>query len=136
MLVAMLIKRVNKITLRITLIYACANSTAFLAAVSRSSKGMILSPESLIILERVNRAGAVNSENEHVLLRLGFLRALESYNQWDGEAELPGGADDTLSNIITPHNPSKDVDENALDLGVSKQNLKRLFDGLGSSTAV
>lgn len=80
---------------------------------------MILRPESLIILGKGSATLALNDKNEHVLFCFGLLRALESNDQWDAEAELLGGADNTLGNVITSHDASKDVDENTLDLGVS-----------------
>ena len=85
--------------------------------------------------QRISRARAVNDKNGHVLLCFCLFCALESNDQWDGEVELFGGANNTLSNVITSHNASKDVDENTLDLGVSQENLERLLDRLGCSTA-
>lgn len=80
---------------------------------------MILRPESLIILGKRSAVRNVYSKNGPVLLRFCLFCALKSNNQWNAEAELPGGADNTLSNIIASHDAPEDVDENALDLGIS-----------------
>lgn len=47
-----------------------------------------------------------NSEvghNADLLLRFRLLGSLESYNQRDLEFQLLRGVDDTLSNVIAPH---------------------------------
>lgn len=42
-------------------------------------------------------------KKKHVLLGLSFFGTLQPYNEGDIEVELLGGLDDTLSNVIAPH---------------------------------
>lgn len=66
----------------------------------------------------------------------GFFRALETHDEGDGHAQLLSSFDDTFRDIVATHDASEDVDENALHIGVSVQDLKGLLDSLRGSTSV
>lgn len=70
------------------------------------------------------------------LFSLSLLRALQPHNQGNGHLELFRSLDDTLGNVVAAHDTTKDVDEDALDFRVRKQDLKRFLDSLGGCSSV
>lgn len=70
-------------------------------------------------------------------LRLGlsFLGTLQTNDERNVHVELLRGVDDTLSDVVAPHDATEDIDKDALDLGVRSEDLESLFDSFGSSTS-
>jgi hypothetical protein len=76
------------------------------------------------------------SKRNDLLLSLLLLGTLETNNERYGHVEVLGGLDDTLGDVVAAHDTTKDVDEDALHLGIREQNLKGALDSLGAGTSV
>ena len=70
-----------------------------------------------------------------MLLGLGLLSTLQPDDERNSQGKLLCRVDDTLRNVITAHDTTKDVDEDALDLGVGNKDLERLLDRVGGGTS-
>ena len=75
-------------------------------------------------------------ESSAVLFGLLLLGALESYNEGNVKLEFLGSSDNSLRNIITSHDTTKDIDEDALHFGVSEKNLECFLDGFGGCASI
>lgn len=82
-----------------------ASWTAFSAASSRLSYATIFKPDSLIMLDNPASEKKIEQQKVYVsLFRFLLLCTLQSYYERNGQIKLLCSFDDTLRDIIAPHN--------------------------------
>jgi hypothetical protein len=95
---------------------------------------MIFKPDWRIILNCCQRENPF-TDNETLLFRFGFFRALETDDQGNRQGEFLGCLDDAFGDVVAAHDAAKNVNKYALHFRIREKNLECLLDRLGRSTA-